>query len=185
MLQCHCFLRSYKPVFRTLVVRSPITAIFWNQGSSDQQDHIHHPPNTHSSQSQQLAHCRPCVSQAESVHTQEAQQDRIEQCGNKIMPRVPGREQIQLSWMRNLWFSLSVIPIPWTLKINWKRLECLGVTIWRKWPKGKFILFQVRKGSSFLESTTLYGRSSPSGKLKCQVAHPLMRDKKNPDSSGT
>lgn len=76
---------SVKSVSR---VWHPIASIHRIEMTGDKQDNVHYPPDANSTQCQQLAYCCSNMTQNESVHAEESQQDGIEQSGHEIITSV-------------------------------------------------------------------------------------------------
>ena len=55
------------------------------QMPSDQEEDVHDPPNSQSSQCQQLPHPSPRQAETEPVQAQEAEEDRVEQRGHEVV----------------------------------------------------------------------------------------------------
>ena len=58
--------------------------------SGQEEDDVDHPPDTDATQRQQLGHAQTAVAQAEPVHPQDAQEDRVEHDAWEVEAVVPG-----------------------------------------------------------------------------------------------
>lgn len=70
------------------VESAPVAAVAGHQTAGDEQDQVHKPPDAESSQGEELPHGRARVAQAEAVHPETAQEERVQQSGDEVVPRV-------------------------------------------------------------------------------------------------
>ena len=53
--------------------------------TSDQEEDVHHPPDTQTSKCQQLAHPGPSEAKAEPVQAQEPEEDGVQERGHEVV----------------------------------------------------------------------------------------------------
>lgn len=70
------------------VVGAPVAVVAWHESSGDEEDQVHEPPDAQAAQRQQLPHGGARVSQAEAVHAETAQEERVQQRGDEVVTRV-------------------------------------------------------------------------------------------------
>ncbi|TSR04293.1 hypothetical protein Baya_10900 [Bagarius yarrelli] len=71
-----------------LVECAPVAAVAGRQSSSYEQDEIHKPPNSQTSESQKLPDGSARVAQTEAVHAEAAQEKGVEERGDEVVTRV-------------------------------------------------------------------------------------------------
>lgn len=76
---------------------APVAVVAGHESAGDEQDEVHEPPDAQSAQRQQLAYRRASVAQAEAVDTKAAQEEGVEQRGDKVVARVPGQDKSRAS----------------------------------------------------------------------------------------
>lgn len=74
---------------------APVAVVTRHESSCDEQYKIHKPPDSQTSQGEELAHSGARVSQAEAIYSKAAQKEGVQQRGNKIVACVPVRRQIK------------------------------------------------------------------------------------------
>ncbi len=70
------------------VVDTPVAVIAGHQAASDEQDQVHEPPDSQSSQGEQLPYSSAGVAQAETVDPKTTEEEGVQQRGDKIVSSV-------------------------------------------------------------------------------------------------
>lgn len=71
------------------VIGAPVAVIAGHQATSDEQDQVHEPPDSQSSQGEQLPHSGAGVAQAETINPETTQEEGVQQSGDEIVSGVP------------------------------------------------------------------------------------------------
>lgn len=68
-----------------LYERDPVRIIVRVEMSSDEEEDVHHPPNAKPPQSEELPHPGACEAETESVQSEEAEEDAVEEGGDEVV----------------------------------------------------------------------------------------------------
>lgn len=71
------------------VVGAPVAVIAGHQTTSNEQDQVHKPPDSQTSQGEQFSDCSAGVAQAETVNPETTQEEGVQQCGDEVVSSVP------------------------------------------------------------------------------------------------
>ena len=107
------------------VIWHPVAVIIWSQHPVHQENNIHDPPDPHTSQSQQFPHCCASMTETESVHSQESQENRVDQGCHKVVPIVSSQNKYILVIKQ----TLSLFTYQQIL-INWLLTWCREIRLW-------------------------------------------------------
>lgn len=80
--------RREEPGSLMLYIWHPVAPVFGHEIASSQQNNVNNPPNSNASYREQFTDSGSRVSQTEPIHTEEAQQERIQKCRCEIVTRV-------------------------------------------------------------------------------------------------
>lgn len=75
------------------VVGAPVAVIAGHQATSDEQDQVHEPPDSQTSQCEQLPNSSAGVAEAETIDPETAQEEGVQQRGDEIVPGVSVQNQ--------------------------------------------------------------------------------------------
>ena len=70
------------------VVGAPVAVIAGHQAAGDEQDQVHEPPDSQTSQREQLPDGGAGVAEAETVNAETSQEEGVQQRGDEIVPGV-------------------------------------------------------------------------------------------------
>lgn len=71
-----------------LVIGAPIAVIAGHQTASNEQDQIHKPPDSQTSEGEQLPHCGTGVAEAETIDPKTTQEEGVQQRGDEVVSSV-------------------------------------------------------------------------------------------------
>lgn len=82
-----------RTLFLFSVISAPVAVIAGHQTTGDEQDQVHEPPDSQTSQGEQLPDGGAGVAQAETIHPETTQEEGVQQSSDEVVSSVPKNQR--------------------------------------------------------------------------------------------